>query len=69
VRASVGSVSDAYHNALAESFDSFKTELIADRIWCSRAQVELAVVEHIGWFNDARLHQALVISHRRNSRP
>jgi transposase InsO family protein len=45
---------------LAESFvDSFKTELIADRVWRSRSQLELAVVEYIGWFNDARLHQAL----------
>jgi putative transposase len=35
--ASVGSVGDAYDNALAESFiDSFKTELIADRVWRSR---------------------------------
>jgi transposase InsO family protein len=34
VLASVGSVGDAYDNALAESFvDSFKTELIADRVW------------------------------------
>ena len=58
--ASIGSVGDAYDNAMAESFvDSFKTELICDRIWRSRAQLELAVVEYIGWFNDARLHQAL----------
>jgi putative transposase len=57
--ASVGSVGDAYDNALAESFvDSFKTELIADRVWPTRAQLELAVVEYIGWFNDCRLHQA-----------
>ncbi len=60
VLASVGSVGDAFDNALAESFvDSFKTELIADRVWRSRAQLELAVVEYIGWFNDSRLHQAL----------
>jgi hypothetical protein len=33
VLASVGSVGDAYDTALAESFvDSFKTELIADRV-------------------------------------
>jgi transposase InsO family protein len=58
--ASVGSVGDAYDNALAESFvDSFKTELIADRVWRTRAQLKLAVVEYIGWFNDSRLHQAL----------
>jgi transposase InsO family protein len=60
VLASVGSVGDAYDNALAESFvDSFKTELISDRVWRSRSQLELAVVEYIGWFNHARLHSAL----------
>lgn len=57
---SVGSVGDAYDNALAESFvDSFKTELIADRVWRSRSQLELAVVEYIGWFNHERLHESL----------
>jgi transposase InsO family protein len=60
VLASVGSVGDAYDNALAESFvDSFKTELIADRVWRTRSQLELAVVEYVGWFNAVRLHQAL----------
>jgi putative transposase len=60
VLASVGSVGDAYDNALAESFvDSFKTELIADRVWRTRSQLELAVVEYRGWFNNDRLHQAL----------
>jgi putative transposase len=60
VLASVGSVGDAYDNALAESFlDSFKTELIADRVWRSRSQLELAIVEYIGWYNGARLHESL----------
>jgi putative transposase len=60
VLASVGSVGDAYDNAMAESFvDSFKTELICDRVWRTRSQLELAVVEYIGWFNDTRLHEAL----------
>jgi len=60
VLASVGSVGDAYDNALAESFvDSFKTELIADRVWRTRSQLELAVVEYLGWFNHDRIHQAL----------
>jgi putative transposase len=60
VLASVGSVGDAYDNALAESFvDSFKTELIADRVWRTRSQLELAIVEYLGWFNHDRLHQAL----------
>jgi len=58
--ASVGSVGDAYDNALAESFvDSFKTELIRDRVWRTRSQLELAVVEYIGWYNAARLHASL----------
>jgi putative transposase len=60
VLASVGSVGDAYDNAMAESFvDSFKTELIADRVWQTRAQLELAVVEYIAWFNHQRLHESL----------
>jgi transposase InsO family protein len=47
-------------NALAESFvDSFKTELITDRVWKTRSQLELAVVEYIGWFSHTRLHEAL----------
>jgi putative transposase len=60
VLASIGTVGDAYDNAMAESFvDSFKTELIADRIWCTRSQLELAIVEWVAWFNNTRLHEAL----------
>jgi putative transposase len=60
VLASVGTVGDAYDNAMAESFvDSFKTELIADRVWRSRSQLELAVVEYVSWFNNERLHESL----------
>jgi putative transposase len=60
VLASIGSVGDAYDNAMAESFvDSFKTELIADRVWRTRTQLELAIVEYVGWFNDVRLHESL----------
>jgi len=60
VLASVGSVGDAYDNALAESFvDSFKTELIADRVWRTQTQLELAVVEYVAWFNTVRLHSSL----------
>jgi transposase InsO family protein len=60
VLASVGSVGDAYDNALAESFvDSFKTELISDRVRRIRSQLELAVVEYVGWFHHDRLHEAL----------
>jgi putative transposase len=52
---STGSVGDAYDNALAGAWvDSLKTELIADRVWRTRPQPALAVVEYIGWFNHAR---------------
>jgi len=60
VLASIGSVGDAYDNAMAESFvDSFKTELIADRVWRTRSQLELGIVEWVAWFNNSRLHEAL----------
>ena len=60
VLASIGSVGDAYDNAMAESFvDSFKTELIRDRVWRSRTQLELAIVEYVAWFNNERLHTSL----------
>jgi len=60
VLASVGSVGDAYDNALAESFvDSIKTELIADRVWRTNTQLELAIVEYVAWFNTRRLHSSL----------
>jgi putative transposase len=60
ILASVGSVGDAYDNAMAESFvDSFKTELIADRVWRTRSQLELAIVEYVAWFNTTRLHESL----------
>jgi hypothetical protein len=48
---------------MAESFvDTFKTELIADRSWRSRTQLELAVVEYVAWFNDDRLHESSAMS-------
>ena len=57
---SIGSVGDAYDNAMAESFvDTFKTELISDRVWPTRSSLELAVVEYIAWFNHERLHESL----------
>ena len=60
IRASLGSTGDAYDNAMAESFvDTFKTELIADRVWRTRGQLELAIVEWTGWFNTRRLHSSL----------
>jgi transposase InsO family protein len=60
VLGSIGSVGDAYDNAMAESFvDTFKTELVADRVWRTRTQLELAIVEWVAWFNTERLHESL----------
>jgi putative transposase len=60
IAASVGSVADAYDNAMAESFvASLKRELVKARTFASRFDAELAVVEYIGWFNHTRLHSQL----------
>lgn len=60
VLGSIGSVGDAYDNAMAESFvDTFKTELIRDRVWRTRTQLEIAIVEYVSWFNHERLHERL----------
>jgi putative transposase len=56
IDASVGSVGDAYDNALAESLIGlFKTELIKPRApWRSVEQVEIATLEYVDWFNHRR---------------
>ena len=60
VLGSIGTVCDAYDNAMAESFvDTFKTELIKDRIWRTCSHLELAVLEYVAWFNNDRLHESL----------
>ena len=61
VDASVGSVGDAYDNALAESqIGLYKTELIRRQgPWRNVDEVELATLEWVTWFNTGRLHTAL----------
>jgi transposase InsO family protein len=60
VLASIGSVGDAYDNAMAESFvDTFKTELVNDRTFASRRALEQAVIAWVGWYNRDRLHSAI----------
>jgi putative transposase len=60
IAASVGSVADAYDNAMAESFvGTLKTELVNDRVFSSRFEADIAVVEYLGWFNHTRLHASL----------
>ena len=58
IAASIGSVGDAYDNALMEStIGLFKTELIKPRRpWKTLSQVELATAEWIDWYNHRRLH-------------
>jgi len=60
VSGSVGTVGDAYDNALAESvIGLFKTELIKPRGPRRTAeQVELATLEYVDWFNHRRLYEA-----------
>ena len=68
ILASVGSVGDAYDNAMAESFvDSFKTELIADRVWRTRSQLELAIVDYVAWFNTSACTNRSATSRPRSS--
>ena len=58
--ASVGSVGDAYDNALAESFvDSFNSELIADRVWRTEASSSSPSSSTSAGSAPGRLHQAL----------
>jgi hypothetical protein len=50
---------------MAESFvDSFKTELIADRVWRTRAQLERAIVAWVGGFNHRWGREAPWVAHR-----
>lgn len=57
---SVGSVGDAYDNALAETtIGLFKTELIHPHgPWHTLDDVELATLTWVDWYNNRRLHSA-----------
>jgi putative transposase len=57
IDASVGSVGDAYDNALAESvIGLYKTELIKPRgPWRTLDEVEAATLHYVHWFNQERL--------------
>jgi putative transposase len=57
---SVGSVGDAYDNALAESvIGLYKTELISlHGPWRTAGQVEAATLHYVDWFNHHRLFEA-----------
>lgn len=59
VDASVGSVGDAYDNALAETvIGLFKTELIRRQgPWRGPEHVEIEVLHWVDWFNHQRLFE------------
>ena len=61
VRPSMGTVGDAYDNALAESFfASLEGELIERNSFQSKAQARIAVFTWIeGWYNPRRRHSGL----------
>lgn len=58
---SMGSVGDAYDNAVAESFFStLQTELLDTKTWQTRAELRMAVFEYIeGFYNRQRRHSSL----------
>jgi putative transposase len=61
VRPSMGSVGDAYDNAMAESFFStLEAELLSRRRFTSQAEARMACFSFIeGWYNPVRLHSGL----------
>jgi putative transposase len=61
VRLSMGSVGDAYDNAMAESFfATLECELIARRKWKTRSEAKAALFSWIeGWYNPRRLHSSV----------
>ena len=60
IDASVGSVGDAYDNALAESqIGLFKSELVWPHgPWRDRDHLEAAVLDWVTWFNTERPHES-----------
>ncbi len=61
VRPSMGSVGDAYDNAMCESFfATLECELLDRRRFTSQAEARVACFSFIeGWYNPVRLHSAL----------
>ena len=61
VRPSMGSVGDAYDNAMCESFfATLECELLARRKFRTKAEARMAVFQFIeGWYNPGRRHSAL----------
>ncbi|HFK8046468.1 IS3 family transposase, partial [Escherichia coli] len=53
--ASTGSTGDSYDNAMAESINGlYKAEVIHRKSWKNRAEVELATLTWVDWYNNRR---------------
>ncbi|EOZ4224965.1 IS3 family transposase [Escherichia coli] len=58
--ASTGSTGDSYDNAMAESINGlYKAEIIHRKSWKNRAEVELATLTWVDWYNNRRLLERL----------
>ncbi|WP_434218429.1 IS3 family transposase [Escherichia coli] len=58
--ASAGSTGDSYDNAMAESINGlYKAEVIHRKSWKNRAEVELATLTWVDWYNNRRLLERL----------
>nr|WP_204361983.1 IS3 family transposase [Escherichia coli] len=58
--ASTGSTGDSYDNAMAESINGlYKAEVIHRKSWKNRAEVELAILTWVDWYNNRRLLERL----------
>ncbi|EHX8378413.1 IS3 family transposase, partial [Escherichia coli] len=58
--ASTGSTGDSYDNAMAESINGlYKAEVIHRKSWKNRAEVELATLTWVDWYNNRRLLERL----------
>ncbi|HHU9087296.1 TPA: IS3 family transposase, partial [Escherichia coli] len=58
--ASTGSTGDSYDNAMAENINGlYKAEVIHRKSWKNRAEVELATLTWVDWYNNRRLLERL----------
>jgi transposase InsO family protein len=67
IRPSIGSVGDAYDNALMETINSlFKAECIRTTVFCdgpfkTLTDIEYATAGCVHWYNNRRLHSSLAM--------
>ncbi len=61
IELSVGSISDSYDNALAESIIGLYKAEVIHRLgpWRNNDHVEFKTLERVNWFNNARLFESI----------